>query len=142
MKVLNKKIISLFLLIPFLGAITLCCCLEEKASADETHSDFSMEHHDGSHAVEKADHSEHHEHSDDGGSCACPKHLSFLSADSIDISISNLNQMLAKYLMAHLEFERFALYSSLANQTHGPPILDHARHASLPIYLKISNLRL
>lgn len=142
MKSFNKKIISLFVLIPFFLAITLCCCLEEKASADETHLDFSAEHHADSHAIEQSDHSEHHEHSANDDSCTCPKHLSFLSADSIDISIANLTQMLAKYFMAHLEFERFALYSSLANQTHGPPILDHARYASLPIYLKISNLRL
>ncbi|MBP9855439.1 MAG: hypothetical protein KBD53_11285 [Candidatus Omnitrophica bacterium] len=137
-----KKIIAVFLPIPLFLAITFCCCLDEKAFADEVHSNCSSENPQESHELEKSDHSEHQEHSEGDHSCSCPKHLSFLSAQSADIIFVSTSQMLAKNFMANVHFESVSLLASLSSQTHGPPFQDHLDHVSLPIYLKNSNLRL
>lgn len=143
MKRLHKKIIGAFLPVPLLFAITFCCCIDEKVFADETHSDFSTEHHQESHELEKSDHTEHQDHSDGDHECSCPKHLSFLSAQSADIIFdSSLSQMLAKTFMANFEFDKVIFLASLSNQSQGPPLLDHRDYVSLPIYLKVSNLRI
>lgn len=140
----HKKIIAGFLPIPLFFAITFCCCLDEKAFADETHLSSSAEHSNHeSHELEKSDHSEHQGHSGGEHECACPKHLSFLSAQSADIIFDlSFNQMLAKDFMANLQFENIVLLASLSNHSQGPPREDHLDHVSLPIYLEISNLRL
>ncbi len=137
-----KKIIAAFLPIPLFLAITLCCCLDEKALADEIHSNCSSEHAQESHDLEKNDHSEHKEHSEGDHSCSCPKHLSFLSAQSADIVFVSTSQMLAKNFMADLRFESIIFLASVSNQSQGPPLQDYFDHSSLPIYLKNSNLRL
>lgn len=144
MKKIHKKIISAILPIPLFLAITFCCCLDEKAFADETHLSSSAEHHNHeSHELEKSEHSEHQNHSHGDDECSCPKHLSFLSAQSADITFdSTFSQMLAKNFMANLRFENIVLLVSLSNQSQGPPLLDHRDYVSLPIYLKISNLRI
>lgn len=131
-----------FLLIPFLLAITLCCCVDEQAHADETHGTVSVEHPQDAHELEKTDHSEH-QHSDGDHECTCPKHLSFLSEQSVDIVFnSSFSQMLAKSFLANLRFENIVLFASLSNHSQGPPPLDHRDYVSLPIYLKVSNLRI
>lgn len=141
MKKMHKKIIVLVLTIPLIFAITFCCCLDEKVFADETHSSSSIEHHQASHKVEKSNHSEH-QHSDSDHECSCPKHLSFLSAQSADIVFVSASQWLAKNFMANLRVENVVLLASLSNQSQGPPWQEHLDRVSIPIYLQISNLRL
>lgn len=142
MKKMHKKIIAAISPIPLFFAITFCCCLDENASANEPHSDFSIEHHHASHELEKSDQSQH-QHSDSGHECTCPKHLSFLSAQSAGITFETiLSQMLAKNFMANLRIESIVSFASLSNQTHGPPSQNHLDQISLPIYIKISNLRI
>lgn len=140
MKKIHKNIIAGFLPLPLLLAITFCCCLDDKVLADETHSHLSTGHHQEIHDIEKSDHSEH-QHSDSDHECTCPKHLSFLSAQSADIVIVSASQMLAKDFMADMRSENISLLASLAHQTHGPPFQDRL-DLNVPIYLKISNLRL
>lgn len=138
MRKFNKKIISAFLPIPFLFAITFCCCLERNASADE--NKVSTEHHQ---KVEKSEHSEHQHDSHSDDECSCPKHFSFLSEQSVDIVFdSSFSRMLAKSFMANLWVENIVLFASLLNHSQGPPFQDHSDYVSLPIYLKVSNLRL
>ena len=129
MKNLHKKIIGVFLPIPFLFAIIFCCCLERDASADESVSHFDTEH--------------QHHHSQGDHECTCPKHLSFLSVQSADIVFdSTVSQMLAKNFMVNLRLDNIVFIASLSNHSQGPPLQDHLDHVSLPIYLKISNLRI
>ena len=144
MKKIHKRIICVILPTPLVFAITFCCCIDEKASADEAHSSFSMERHQESHELEKSDHdSEHQDHSQEDHGCSCPKHLSFLSAQSADIIFdSALNQMLAKNFMVDVRFKSIFFLASLANQSQGPPLQDHLDHVSIPIYLKNFNLRI
>ncbi len=142
MKRVYKKIISAFLPIPLSLAITFCCCLDEKALAAEVHSNCSSEHPQEFHELEKVDHTEHQNHAEGDHECACPKHLSFLSAQSADIVFVSTSQMLAKNFMVNFRLESIALLASLSNQSHGPPLQDHRDYVSLPIYLKISNLRI
>lgn len=142
MKRMHKSIITSLLPIPLLFAITFCCCLDQKVFADETHSSSSTEHHHASHEVEKSNHSEHqHQDSDGNHECTCPKHLSFLSAQSVDLAFNSISQMLAKDFMANMQFENVSLLASLTYQTHGPPYQDRL-DITVPIYLKIRNLRL
>ena len=137
---IHKKIISGLLPIPFLFVITVCCCLDENVSAAESNSTSSAEHHQ---ELEKIDHSEHQHDSQGEHECACPKHLSFLSAQSADIIFNaSLSQLLAKNFMTNLRFENPVLLALLSNHSQGPPLLDHRDYVSLPIYLKISNLRI
>lgn len=140
MKKIHKKIIGILLLLPLFFAITFCCCLDETAMADETHSQAKTEHH-SSHQADKADHSEH-QHSDGDHECSCPKHLSFLSQAADIVLKAPFNQILAKDFVLNLGINTFALLPLMSNQTHGPPDLDHLDRISLPIYLKNSNLRL
>lgn len=143
MKLMHKKIISAILPIPLFFVITFCCCLKEDAFADDHSSNFSTAHHNESQELEKS-HSEDQDHHSEGDhECSCPKHLSFLSAQSTDIAFdSSFNQMLAKNLMANLRLENIFLLASLSNHSQGPPLQDHRDYVSLPIYLKISNLRI
>jgi hypothetical protein len=143
MKRLHKKLIGGFLPIPLLFAITFCCCLDEKVFADETHSDFSTEHHQEAHELEKSDHSEHQHDSQGDDECSCPKHFSFLSEQSVDIVFNaSLSHILAKNFMANFGFDNVIFLAPLSNQSQGPPRLDHRDYVSLPIYLKVSNLRI
>ncbi len=142
MKRVYKKIISAFLPIPLSLAITFCCCLDEKALAAEVHSNCSSEHPQEFHELEKVDHTEHQNHAEGDHECACPKHLSFLSAQSVDLAFNSVSQMLAKNFMADLQFESIIFLASVSNQSQGPPRQDRFDHSSLPIYLKNSNLRL
>ena len=142
MKRLHKKIVSAFLLIPLLFVITVCCCLDEKVLAAESDSSFSTEHHHGSHELEKVDHTEHQNHAEGDHECVCPKHLSFLSAQSVDLAFNSVSQLLAKDFMANLRIENIVLLASLSNHSQGPPWQEHLDRVSIPIYLKISNLRI
>lgn len=140
MKRIHKKIIGVSLPIPLLLVITFCCCLDENVSAAESDSSFSTEHHQG---LEKSSHSEHQHDSQGEHECTCPGHLSFLSAQSADMVFdSSLSQMLARNFMVNLRLDNIVLLSSLSNHSQGPPLQDSADHVSLPIYLKISNLRI
>ena len=141
-KRIYKKIIGAFLPIPLLFAITFCCCLDEKVFAEEAHAVSSAEHHQESHELEKSDHVEHQEHSHREHKCTCPKHLSFLSAQSVDIVFSSASQMLAKNFMVNVRFESISLLASLVNQSQGPPGQDHRDYATIPLFLKHSNLRI
>ena len=140
---LYKKILSVFLPIPLFLAMTFCCCIDEEALAGENHSDVSAEQHHGAHESKEVNHSEHKGHSDTDHECTCAKHLSFLSGQPSDIVIdSPLNPMLAKSFMANLSFNDTIHLASLSNQSQGPPLQDYLHYASIPIYLKVSNLRL
>ena len=143
MKRLDKKILSAILPIPFFLVITFCCCLDGKAIAEETQSTHDHASHDhATHTVEKSQHSEH-QHSDANHECSCPKHLSFLSAQSINFVFdAPVSQLLAKDFMVNLWLDNTILLSSLAKQSQGPPQQDASVQSSLPIYLKISNLRI
>ena len=139
MKRIHKRIVSAFLPIPLLLAITFCCCSETDASADESVSKFFKEHHQ---RLEKSEHSEHQDHSRGDDECVCPKHLSFLSAHSVDIVFdSSVSQILAKNFMVNHRLENVVLLSSLSNHSQGPPFNDRL-DLTVPIYLKISNLRI
>lgn len=142
MKKVHKKTIIASLIIPLVLAITFCCCVEEKTFAEGAHAVSSAEHHHGSHEVAKVDQSDHQNHSDENHECTCPKHLSFLSAQSVDIVLGSTSQTLAKIFAANVYFENIALLASLSSQTHGPPFQAHLDHVSIPTYLKIRNLRL
>lgn len=140
MKRIHKKIIGALLPIPLLLVITFCCCLDGNVSAAESDTGLSTEHHQG---LEKSDHSEHQHDSQGEHECACPKHLSFLFAQSAEMVFdSSLSQMLAKNFMVNLRLDNIVLLSSLSNHSQGPPLHDNADRVSLPIYLKISNLRI
>ncbi|MCB9772641.1 MAG: hypothetical protein H6754_08860 [Candidatus Omnitrophica bacterium] len=140
MKRLHKKIIGGLLPIPLLFAITFCCCLERDASADESVSKFSTEHHQ---ELDKSDHSEHQHDSQGDDECSCPKHFSFLSEQSVDIVFNaSLSHILAKNFVTNFGFDNVIFLASLSNQSQGPPFLDHRDYVSLPIYLKVSNLRI
>ena len=143
MKKLYKRPLAGLLAIPLIFAITVCCCVEEDAFADGTHavSTVGVGHHHGSHELAKVDHSDHQSHSDESHECTCPKHLSFLSAQSADIVFNSVGQMLAKDFMANMQFENISLLASLTYQTHGPPYQDRL-DLTVPIYLEIRNLRL
>src|SRR3989338_74025 len=133
MKKLHKKIISAFLPVPLFLVITFCCCLDEKSFADEAHSDFSTERYHKSHDLETSDHSEHQDHSEGDHECTCPKHLSFLSGQSVDIILdSPVSQMLAKHFMANLQMESIVFLVSLSNHSQGPPVSDRIDHVSIP----------
>ncbi len=143
MKKIHKKIIVGFLPIPLLFLITVCCCLDENVEAAECDSVHSTEHHQESHELEKSHHSEHQHDSQGEHECACPKHLSFLSAQSTNFVFNaTVNQLLTKDFMVNFQFENIILLASVSNQSQGPPRQDHFDHSSLPIYLKNSNLRL
>lgn len=135
-----KKVLAGFLTIPLIFVFTLCCCVEEDTFADETHAVSSAGHQHRSHELAKIDHSDHQSHSDENHECTCPKHLSFLSGQS-DIVFNLVSQMLAKDFMANMQFENISLLASLTHQTHAPPFQDRL-DLTVPIYLKISNLRL
>lgn len=138
---IHKKIISVLLPAPFVFAITFCCCLD--VSAEEPPATFSTEHRQETHELEKAHHHEHQNHSHgEGQECFCPKHLSFLSAQSVDAALVSASPMLAKSFMANLRFENIVFLAALSNHSQGPPREDHLDHVSLPVYLKISNLRI
>lgn len=139
MRKLTKKVISSILLFSFLFVFTVCCCLDEKSVSDRTSSAFSVKHHDA-HQLAKVDHSDHQSHSDEHQECVCPKHVSFLLAQSTDIVFSSRNQMLAKEFMASIQFENVSLLASLTYQTHGPP--QDRLYQTVPIYRKTANLRL
>ena len=142
MKRIHKKIIGAFLPIPLLFAITFCCCLKEDAFADEHSANFSTERHHESQELEKSQQSEPQHHSEGDHECSCPKHLSFLSGQSAGIVFdSSFSQMLAKNLMVNLQFEKIFLLASLSNHSQGPPFQDRL-DLTVPIYLKISNLRI
>ena len=139
MKKLYKKIISISLIIPLFSVITFCCCIEKDADASVENG--SIEHHQ---KLEKSGrHSEHqHQHSNEQDECSCPKHFIFLSEQPFDITSDlSLFQLLAKSFLALPSFDVFLLsLSSLHSQ--GPPGQDHRDQVSIPIYLKISNLRI
>ena len=139
MKRLHKKIISAFLPIPLFFAITFCCCIEKDASADESLFSFSIEHHQ---ELEKSNHSEHHHDSQGEDDCTCPKHLSFLSEQFVEIIFdSSFSQMLAKNFTADPQITNIFLLASLSKQSQGPPSQNRS-YPAVPIYLKISNLRI
>ena len=142
MKRIHKKIISALLPLPLFLAISFCCCVEENAFADEHHSNFSVVR-QGSHELEKIDRSEHrHHHSDGDHECACPKHLSFLSEQPVNIVFdSTVSQILAKNFLTSLRLDDVIFLAPLTNHSQGPP-QDRLDHVSLPIYLKVSNLRI
>ena len=125
------------MLIPFFSVITFCCCLEENASAENT----STEHHQ---KLEKSSHHSEHQHqgANDQDECSCPKHLSFLSQQSFDITpdLSSF-QLLAKNFLALPSFEA-ALLSTSSLHSQGPPGQDYRDQISIPIFLKNSNLRI
>ena len=140
MKRIHKKIIGASLPIPLLFVITFCCCLDKNVSAAESGPNFSTEHHQES---EKSDHREHQHDPRGEHECACPKHLSFLSAQSADIVFdSSLSQGLARNFMVDLRIENVGPRTSLSNHSQGPPQRDRSDQVSIPIYLKISNLRI
>ena len=142
-----KKIIATCLPIPFLFAITFCCCLKEEASADEHNANFSTAHHHASQEQEsqevgKSHQSEpqHHPAGDDG--CSCPKHLSFLSQQPLDVNpdLSSF-QLLAKSFLALPSFDVFLLSSSSLHSPD-PPGEDHRDQVTISIFLKNSNIRI
>lgn len=138
MKRVHKKTVTAFLPVPLFFAVTFCCCLERDASAHE--NKVSTEHHQ---KVEKSEHSEHQHDSQGDDECSCAKHFSFLSEQSPNIVFdSSLSQMLAKNFTANFQFENIFLLASLSKHSQGPPLQDHRDYVSLPIYLKISNLRI
>ena len=132
-----KKLISALVCIPFLFVVTLCCCLEENASAENV-SNAAAQHHQ---RLEKSQHPEH-QHSDDQDECSCPKHLSFLSQQPFDITpdLSSL-QLLAKNALALPSFQ-IVLSSSSSIHAQGPPGQEHRDQVSIPIFLKNANLRI
>ena len=139
MKKLYKNMINVLLLIPFFSVITFCCCLEK--DADASVENISMEHHE---KLEKSvHHSEHqHQNSNDQDECSCPKHLSFLSENTIDITPQFSSfQLLTNDFLAFPPFE-VALLSTSSLHSQGPPGQDHRDQVSIPIFLKNSNLRL
>ncbi len=143
MERIHKKIISAILPLPFFFAITFCCCTDENAAADETHSNLSATHHPESYNIEKADHSAHQNHSDGDHECTCPQHFSFLSDQSADIFIDlSLHQTLAKNLVVNIRYASIFSLSALTNQSQGPPLQDYFDYSSNPIYLKNANLRI
>ena len=137
-----KKLLAGFLSVSFLLAITLCCCVDDQAHADEAHGTVTDGHHQDAHEVEKADHSEH-QNSDGEHECTCPKHLSFLSSQSADTVLnSSFSKILTKDLLINLYAENIVFLASLSNQSQGPPGPDRLDHNTPPIYLKLRNLRL
>ena len=137
MNKISKKIKSVLLLIPFFSVVTFCCCLEKDASAENT----SIEHRQ---KLEKSNHPAGHQHQDskDQDGCSCPEHLSILAEQSFDI-ILNLSsfQVLAKNFLAAPQFA-VVLLSSWSLNSQGPPGQDHRDQVSIPVFLKISNLRI
>ena len=139
MKRTYKKILSILLPIPLLFAITFCCCLSEHASAETMHASTTEHRYE----LDHVHHSEHHHHSDGEHECSCPKHLSLLSEPSYDFVFhSSFSQMMAKNFMAIPRLEETILLSTLLFPAHGPPQQDRADQVSLPIFLRISNLRI
>ena len=136
MKMLYRKIISISLIIPLFSVVTFCCCLEKDADASVEHASMKHLQH-----LEKPQRAEH-QHSDKQDECSCSKHLSFLSEQPFDVT-PNLTsfQLLAKNFLALPSFEIVLLsFSSL--HALGPPGLDHRDQATIPIFLKNSNLRI
>jgi hypothetical protein len=137
MKIIYRKIIGLLLIIPFLFAITFCCCLDRDAAADEGIAGSATEHH---HELERSHHAEHEHDSQDDDECFCPKHFSFLSEQSGGIVFdSSFSQMLAKNLTANHPIENTLFLAALSNHSQDPPSPDRTE---IPLYLRISNLRL
>lgn len=140
MKKLYKKLVSVLLIIPLFSVITFCCCLEKNADASNEHA--AMGHHQ---ELEKSDHhseENQHQHSEGQDECSCPKHFSFLSEQPFDI-IPNLSsfQSLAKISLTVSAFEVVFL-STASLHALGPPGQDHRDYASIPLFLKNSNLRI
>ena len=138
MKKASKKIISALLIIPFFFGITFCCCLEKDADASDENG--SIEHYQ---KLEKSDyHSEHqHQHSDDQDECSCPKHSSFLSGQTFDLSpVSYTSQILGKISLVPV-FD-VVILSFAPLYAKGPPWQDRRDYTAIPLFLKNSNLRI
>ena len=136
-KNIYKMIISLTLIFAFSSTLIFCCAFEEARASTLDHCD----HDQAGHGHDQPDKADHHHDSHSSHDCMCQQ--TFVA----DFNKSFNNQLVSshlfnKFLKDAMVFSRSfnpALSQATLLSDRSPPLLAAA---SVPIYLKNSNLRL
>ena len=138
MKNYFKIIISLTVIFAFTSTLILCCAFVEALASTLFHCDHDQAEH-GHDQSEKADH-EHDSHS--SHDCMCQKAFIADFSKFFNTGLASfhlLKRFLNDDMVPGFSFNSVLLSQATLLSDRSPPLLASA---SIPIYLKISNLRL
>ena len=138
MKKLFKIIISLTLIFVFSSTLIFCCAFQDAQASAVDHCDHDQAEH-GHDQSEKADH-QHDSHSSHDCMCQQTFIADFIKSFNIRFVSSHVfNKFLKDAMVIGRSFNPASLSQTTLLTDRSPPLLAAA---VVPIYLKISNLRI